>query len=97
MHSKGSENTTALFPGQDDQDRADICAKMCCTKLRGVTAFNIDEKVFEENIAYVRVSQFQKRGLPNAHGIFILYESAKVAPMQSVHAGAMTSAEFLSF
>ncbi len=67
----------SLLPAQSPQDRPDLCARVFMLKLQALMEIVIQDKIFGKVIAHVRVVEFQKRGLPHAHCIFILDEFSK--------------------
>lgn len=52
-----------------------------------------EEMVFGEVFAYLRVIDFQERGLPHGHRIFILSDDCKVALMQPSFISTVTLAD----
>ncbi len=67
----------SLLPGQTPKDRPDLCARVFKLKLKALMETVIRDKIFGEVVAHVRVIEFQKRGLPHAHCIFILDQVSK--------------------
>ncbi len=53
----------------------------------------IKDKIFGEVVAHVRVIEFQKRGLPHAHCIFILDQASKSVLRNPVRVDTVISAE----
>ncbi len=53
----------------------------------------IKDKIFGEVVAHVRVIEFQKRGLPHAHCIFILHQASKNALRNRARVDTVISAE----
>lgn len=94
-HPQWPEIKNALLPGQSVIDRPDIAARVFRIKPRALMAFVIDEKVFGEVKAHVRVIEFQKRGLPHAHCIFFMTPASKVNLLNPTFVDTIISAEIL--
>ncbi|XP_078433135.1 uncharacterized protein LOC144704557 isoform X1 [Wolffia australiana] len=62
----------ALLPGQKSQDRFDICCRVFRLKLKELLHLIIDKEIFGKVKGRVYVVEFQKRGLPHAHMLWIL-------------------------
>ncbi len=87
------EIRTSLLPGQSSQDRPNLCARVFDLKLKAVMEAVIKDKIFGEVLAYVRVIELQKRGLPHAHCIFILDQASKNALRNPARVDTAISAE----
>ncbi len=83
----------ALLPGQSSQDRPDLCARVFNLKLKELMEAVIKDKIFGEVVAHVRVTEFQKRGLPHAHCIFILDQTSKNALRNPARVDTVIAAE----
>ena len=66
------------FDGQEAQHRPDLIARIFKIKLKAVLNDIIKNKLFGKIIAYFYTIEFQKRGLPHAHMLFILDENNKI-------------------
>ena len=66
-----------LFPGQRSEDRPDLCDRVFRMKLKLLLAYLKDASPFGCVLAYVSVTEFQKKGLVHAHIILFLYQPAK--------------------
>ena len=76
------EITRELMDGQTAADRPDLVARVFKIKL---SEFMKDIKtIFGQVLAYVRVTEFQKRGLPHAHILIIISHDAKPRTVQDV-------------
>jgi hypothetical protein len=69
---KWVEITRELKPGQVAQDRFDLCVRVFQMKLKAFINLMKDKHIFGKVIARVIVIEFQKRGLPHAHCLWIL-------------------------
>ena len=87
------EITRSLLPGQTAQDRPDLCARVFFVKVRALMQFVIEEKYFGEVVAHVRVTEFQKRGLPHVHCIFFLDRPSKQRLNDPLNVDQLISAE----
>lgn len=87
------EIENALLPGQSVADRLDLAARVFRIKLRTLMVFVIDEKVVDHVKTYIRVIEFQKRGLSHAHCILFMTPDLKVAPLQLSFGDSIISAE----
>ncbi len=67
----------SLLPSQTLKDRPHLCARVFRLKLKALMETVTKDKVFGTVVAHVRVIEFQKRGLPHAHCIFILEQVLK--------------------
>jgi hypothetical protein len=61
-----------LFPGQITSDRPDLVSRVFNLKLQALLADICKKGVFGTVKAHMHVIEFQKRGLPHAHMLFIL-------------------------
>lgn len=66
-----------LLVNQKAADRPDLCARVFNLKLRDLLNDIVKKRVLGRVIAYVYSIEFQKRGLPHAHMLFILSEDDK--------------------
>jgi hypothetical protein len=73
-----AEITDLLAPNQKAYDRPDIVARVFREKLLEVKKDIIDNEIFGKVIAYILVIEFQKRGLPHSHMLFILDDKSKL-------------------
>ncbi len=83
----------ALLPGQSSQNRPDPCPRVFNLKLKALMEAVINDKIFGEVVAHVRVIEFQKRGLPHAHCIFILDQASKNVLRNPARVDSVISAE----
>ncbi len=74
---KWKEITNALFPGQTAKDRPDLVTRVFNLKLDALLK-DIEDGVLGNVIAKIWVIEFQKRGLPHVHILFILDEVSKL-------------------
>ncbi|KAK8942878.1 hypothetical protein KSP39_PZI009132 [Platanthera zijinensis] len=72
------EITNELHPGQTAQDRPDLVSRIFHAKLQCLTDDIFHKGVLGRVIAHVHVVEFQKRGLPHAHMLFIFREQDKL-------------------
>ena len=75
---KWREITENLLPGQRASDRPDIVARVFHMKLTELLDDITKRHIFGVTIADLHVIEFQKRGLPHAHMLFILRSEDKV-------------------
>jgi hypothetical protein len=73
---KWPEIQAELLPGQNASDRPDIVARVYNMKLKLILEDLIKQECFGEVLAHVYTIEFQKRGLPHAHILIIMKESA---------------------
>lgn len=78
------EITSELEPYQSVQNRPDLVTRVFHLKLRGLLDDLFKGHVFGVVIANVYVIEFQKRGLPHAHILFILRDSDKLRDKECV-------------
>lgn len=69
---KWPEIAAELLPGQDAKDRPDLTARVFKLKLTEYLADIRKRHSFGRPIAYLQVTEFQKRGLPHAYIVTIL-------------------------
>ena len=74
---KWKEITDELLPGQTAQDRFDLCCRVFRMKLKIMVDLIIKKKIFGNIKGRVYVVEFQKRGLPHAHMLWILDDEHK--------------------
>ena len=74
---KWPEITRELKPGQTPVDRPDLCCRVFNMKIKKLMHVVKEEEIFGKVVAYAKVIEFQKRGLPHAHCIFILDQESK--------------------
>jgi len=74
---KWKEITNALFPAQTAKDRLDLVTRVFNLKLDALLK-DIEDGVLGNVIAKIWVIEFQKRGLPHVHILFILDEVSKL-------------------
>jgi len=67
-----------LLPGQTPQDRPDIVARVYHVKLIDLHDFLIKKGHFGKVAAWAHVTEFQKRGLPHEHFLFVMESSSKL-------------------
>jgi hypothetical protein len=65
------EITSRLEPGLTPQDRPDLVTRVYKAKLRSMKDLLIKKQYFGEVVAYVHVTEIQKRGLPHEHMLLI--------------------------
>ena len=90
---KWPEITRCLLTGQSSADRPDLCARVFRLKLQSMMETVLSKKIFGTVIAHVRVIEFQKRGLPHAHCIFILDAVSKSSLRNPDNVDKVISAE----
>ncbi|UYV67116.1 hypothetical protein LAZ67_4003936 [Cordylochernes scorpioides] len=66
-----------LLPNQNPSDRPDLVARVFNLKLQQLLRAIVSQHVLGVVIARVHVVEFQKRGLPHAHMLFMLREEDK--------------------
>jgi len=66
------EIKSSLFEGQTANDRPDIVCRVFRLKLSDLLKDIVQRQIFGTVLAYVQTTEFQKRGLPHAHMLFIL-------------------------
>ena len=66
------EIQSSLFEGQTANDRPDIICRVFRLKLSDLLKDVVQRQIFGTVLAYVQTIEFQKRGLPHAHMLFIL-------------------------
>ncbi|UYV66597.1 hypothetical protein LAZ67_4002252 [Cordylochernes scorpioides] len=66
-----------LLPNQNPSDRPDLVARVFNLKLQQLLREIVSQHVLGVVIARVHVVEFQKRGLPHAHMLFMLREEDK--------------------
>jgi hypothetical protein len=71
------EVSRELFPGQTPQDHPELVARVYKSKLRNLHD-RLIKKNFGEVLAYAHVIEFQKRGLPNEHFLFVMANRDKL-------------------
>ncbi|XP_078438602.1 uncharacterized protein LOC144709071 [Wolffia australiana] len=69
---KWPDITQSLLPSQKAQDRFDLCCRVLRLKLKELLHLIIDKEVFGKVNGRVYVVEFQKRGLPHAHMLWVL-------------------------
>ena len=75
---KWKEVTENLLPGQRASDRPDVVARVFHMKLSELLDDITKKHIFGVTVADLHVIEFQKRGLPHAHMLFILRSEDKV-------------------
>ncbi|XP_043064522.1 uncharacterized protein LOC122320478 [Drosophila ficusphila] len=70
---KWIEITQLLLPGQTSNDRPDITARIFRQKIRSLKNFIVKQRVFGDTRCWMYSIEWQKRGLPHAHNISILW------------------------
>ncbi|CAO3645166.1 unnamed protein product [Mucor hiemalis] len=86
------EITRELLDGQIASDRPDLCVRVFKMKHKQMLTDIVENKIFGRVIGYVYTIEFQKRGLPHAHMLFILHPEDK--PNSPEDYDKMISAEF---
>ena len=66
------EIQSSLFDGQTANDRPDIVCRVFRLKLNDMIDVIVKKQIFGTVVAHVWTIEFQKRGLPHAHMLFIL-------------------------
>ena len=66
-----------LLINQKSSDRLDLCARVFNLKLKTLLDDIVKKSILGKVVAYVYSIEFQKRGLPHCHMLFILDESDK--------------------
>jgi len=66
------EIQSSLFEGQTANDRPDIICRVFRLKLLDMIDVIVKNEILGTVLAYVQTIEFQKRGLPHAHMLFIL-------------------------
>src|SRR4030095_5528151 len=72
------EITVELLPGQHASDRPDLVSRVFHLKLKSLLDDILKKEIFGEILGYVSVIEFQKRGLPHCHMLFILGPENKI-------------------
>ncbi|CAG8726587.1 25174_t:CDS:10, partial [Cetraspora pellucida] len=85
------EITNALLLGQTSQDRPDLIACVFNLKLKTLFKVILKEEILGKIITYIYTIEFQKRGLPHVHCLFILDPAYK--PNSIVNYDPIVSAE----
>jgi hypothetical protein len=81
-----------LLPGQKAEDRQDLVVRLFKLMLSELLKDVTDRQLFGRVIAYFYVIEFQERGLPHAHILFILDDNNKFTTPEAIDASV--SAEF---
>ncbi|XP_065315370.1 uncharacterized protein LOC135924246 [Gordionus sp. m RMFG-2023] len=76
-----SEN---LFNGQTLADRPDIVSRVFKIKLAAFLSDITKNNMFGKTLAYVYTIEFQKRGLPHAHLLFIISSEHKIDTAEAI-------------
>ncbi|XP_065322694.1 uncharacterized protein LOC135929885 [Gordionus sp. m RMFG-2023] len=76
-----SEN---LFNGQTPADRPDIVSRVFKIKLAAFLSDITKNNMFGKKLAYVYTIEFQKRGLPHAHLLFIISSEHKIDTAEAI-------------
>ncbi|XP_065318558.1 uncharacterized protein LOC135926563 [Gordionus sp. m RMFG-2023] len=76
-----SEN---LFNGQTPADRPDIVSRVFKIKLAAFLSDITKNNMFGKTLAYVYTIEFQKRGLPHAHLLFIISSEHKIDTAEAI-------------
>jgi hypothetical protein len=74
---KWEEIVNALKPGEIANDRPDLVTRVFFGKLQHLLDELLKKGVFGEVVANIHVIEWQKRGLPHAHILFILHSDDK--------------------
>lgn len=85
-----NEIKESLLPGQAPSDRPDLIARVFHLKLKMLMNF-LKKGFLGEAVAYCSTIEFQKRGLPHAHILFVT--SANHTPSNATEVDAVISAE----
>ncbi|CEP10635.1 hypothetical protein [Parasitella parasitica] len=80
-----SEIANELLVNQKPSDRPDLCARVFNLKLRALLDDVVKNSVFGKVVAYCYSIEFQKRGLPHCHMLFILDERDKPRTVQAIN------------
>jgi hypothetical protein len=78
------ESKDNLFEGQTASDRPDLVSRDFDLKLQELLKDICKRKVFGTVKAYMHVIEFQKRGLPHAHMLFILENASSLPTAEQV-------------
>jgi ATP-dependent DNA helicase PIF1 len=81
-----------LFPGQITSDRPDLVSRVFELKLQELMDDIRKREIFGPVRAFIYVIEFQKRGLPHAHMLFILDEPSSLKTAE--HVDSTVKAEF---
>jgi hypothetical protein len=84
-----TEIQEALPPGADYKHHADIVERVFMIKLKQLIADIVDEEIFGSVLAYVCRVEWQARGLPHAHMLYILKDKI----LSARHIDSVVSAE----
>jgi hypothetical protein len=68
----------SIFAGQNPVDRPDVIARVFRQKNQALLDDILKCKIFGQFEAYVQVIEFQKRGLPHSHSLFIIQDKDKL-------------------
>lgn len=79
-----SEIKDNLWPGQQPSDRPDLVCRIFNIKLKALLEDITKNGVFGIVIAFVYTIEFQKRGLPHAHMLFILHNADKIDTAEKI-------------
>jgi len=71
-NAKWPEIQSSLLDSQTANDRPDIVCRVFHLKLNNLLKDIVKNQIFGRVLAYVQTIEFQKRGLPHAHMLFIL-------------------------
>jgi hypothetical protein len=74
---KWEEIVSALKPGKIANDRLDLVTRVFVGKLQHLLDEFLKKGIFGEVVADIHVIEWQKRGLPHAHILFILHSDHK--------------------
>jgi len=66
------EIKSSLFDGETANDRPDIVCRVFRLKLQDMLDVIVKKQVFGPVVSHVRTIEFQKRGLPHAHMLFVI-------------------------
>ena len=78
------EITNELHTHQTAADRPDLVARVFKLKLAALMQEIVKKELFGKVVAYVKVIEFQKRGLPHSHILIILESDAKPITTQDI-------------
>ena len=79
------EITENLFPGQTPSDRPDLVARVFKLKLDEMMRYIKLSGIFGRVIGFCYTIEFQKRGLPHAHILFILHRDDKFSTPDAIN------------
>jgi hypothetical protein len=81
---KWTEITRELLPGQTAQDRFALCCRVFHIKLKALLDMIVKGEIFGKVKGRVYVVEFQERGLPHAHMLWIMDDEYKARTPEEI-------------